>query len=65
MVTTIDSSTLPRLLTAKDVSTQTGIPQESVYRFAKAGLIPHVRIGRAVRFSPKAIEAWIESGGAA
>lgn len=32
-----------------------------VYREVRAGRLPHIRLGRAVRFRRESIEAWLES----
>lgn len=58
-----EDSKLPRLITANEVARQTGIPEWRVYERVRAGDLPHVRIGRAVRFDPAAVRAWIENGG--
>jgi excisionase family DNA binding protein len=43
-----------KLLSAREVAALTGIPQSSIYRMAKAGLIPAYKVGvkrRGLRFS--------------
>lgn len=35
------------------------ISQSAVYDFARRGILPSVRIGRAVRFRPDAIDRWL------
>lgn len=55
--------TLPRLLHAEEVAEQTGLPLPRLYALVRRGLIPHVRVGRSVRFSEAAVLAWIEQGG--
>jgi excisionase family DNA binding protein len=54
---------LERLLTASTFADQTDIPLATVYELVRTGRIPHVRIGRAVRFSPTAVAEWMEAGG--
>lgn len=55
---------LPKLLTAQQVSEQLNLPLQTVYAMARTGKIPAVRIGsRNYRFSAAALAAWIESGG--
>jgi len=56
-------SPLPRLLTARQVADQTGIPLSRVYELTREGDLPHVRMGRAVRYSAPALRAWIDAGG--
>ncbi len=31
-----------------------------IYKWVHEGRIPHVKIGHALRFQPKRIEAWVE-----
>ncbi len=40
-----------------------GVRVHRVYELARAGVRPSVRIGRAVRFDPVAVEEWIAGGG--
>ena len=56
---------MAKLLKAKEVSEQWGISEERVFALAREGILPSVRLGRQVRFSPKALEEFIESGGQA
>ena len=58
------------LMTIHDVIRETGLSRHTVYRLAKMGEagrpggLPVVRCGRALRFSRRELEAWIEEGGA-
>ena len=55
-----------RLLTAEDVAERLGVGVKWVWAQARAGKIPHVRLGRYQRFRPETIDAWIaqlEEGG--
>ncbi len=38
---------------------------DAVYRFAREGILPCVRIGRKVKFSEKVLEEFIKTGGKA
>ena len=58
-----DSTSLPRLLSAQDVSDATGLPKWRVYELTRSDDIPHVRLGRAVRYSAQALAEWIDQGG--
>lgn len=49
-----------RLLTAGEVAALLGVRTSWVYDRARRGGIPHLRLGRHVRFRLEAIEAWIE-----
>ena len=56
-----------RLLTAEEVAERLGVGVKWVWAQARAGSIPHVRLGRYKRFRAEAIAAWIaelEEGGA-
>jgi len=50
-----------RLLEAEDVANYLGMRTDWVYREVRAGRLPHIRLGRAVRFRRESIEAWLES----
>jgi excisionase family DNA binding protein len=50
-----------RLLEAEDVANYLGVRTDWVYREVRAGRLPHIRLGRAVRFRTESIEAWIDS----
>lgn len=55
----VDSAS--RLLEAEDVANYLGVRTDWVYREVRAGRLPHIRLGRAVRFRRESIEAWIDS----
>lgn len=55
--------TLPRLMKVRELSGLTGIPRHRIYELARAGAIPHVRLGRAIRFDPEAVRTWLSEGG--
>lgn len=48
------------LLSPADVAKLLGIKRSTVYELARAGRIPSIRIGRAVRFLRADLEAWIQ-----
>jgi excisionase family DNA binding protein len=50
-----------RLLEAEDVANYLGMRTHWVYREVRAGRLPHIRLGRAVRFRRESIEAWLVS----
>lgn len=49
------------ILTAAQVGDRLSLSKAQVYALAREGAIPHVRIGKAVRFRWSAIEAWLEA----
>ncbi len=50
---------LSQHLTAEQVATLIGLTQNYIYRLVREGEIPHVRIGRTVRFSEAELEKWL------
>ena len=48
----------PALLDAKGASELLNVPASWVAAEARAGRIPHVRLGRYVRFEPDALRDW-------
>ena len=46
-----------RLLTADDVAALLRLPVSTIYDLARTGRLPHLRIGRALRFSRCDLEA--------
>jgi excisionase family DNA binding protein len=58
---------MDRLLTADELAERLGMKTDWVWAQARAGRIPHVRLGRYRRFRESAVEAWLhdlETGGA-
>lgn len=49
-----------RLLTVDDVAEITGMGRDWIYAQVRAGQIPHVRLGRSVRFREPAIDQWLD-----
>jgi excisionase family DNA binding protein len=61
-----ERSEMDRLLTADELADRLGMKTEWVWAQARAGRIPHVRLGRYRRFRESAVEAWLrdlETGG--
>jgi excisionase family DNA binding protein len=50
-----------RLIDAKAVAERLGVPESWVRESARSGAIPHVRLGRYVRFDLADVEAWLEA----
>ena len=48
-----------KLVTADDVAAMLGVPSSWLYAQARRNAIPHVRLGRYVRFDPSDVERWI------
>ena len=47
------------LLYAEDVAELLGVSKPWVYAEVRAGRVPHVRLGRYVRFRRESIEQWL------
>jgi excisionase family DNA binding protein len=54
-----------KLIRADAVAELLDVDRYRVYELAREGNLPHVRLGRAVRFDPVAIREWIAQGGTA
>ena len=49
------------LLDVREVVTLLGVHQQTIYEWAWAGKIPHIRVGARIKFDPRALAAWIEA----
>jgi excisionase family DNA binding protein len=49
------------LWTVDETATFLQLKPKTIYDYVSARLIPVIRIGRAVRFSPQAIREWVDS----
>ena len=52
---------MDRLLTAEEIADRLGMKTQWVWAQARAGRIPHVRLGRYRRFRESAVEAWLRN----
>jgi excisionase family DNA binding protein len=50
-----------RLLDAAEIAARLGVPVSWVRESARSGAIPHVRLGRYVRFDDGDVDRWLES----
>jgi excisionase family DNA binding protein len=50
-----------RLLEAEEVARYLGMRTDWVYREVRVGRLPHIRLGRTLRFRRESIDAWLES----
>jgi excisionase family DNA binding protein len=50
-----------RLLNAAAIAERLGVPKSWVLESARAGAIPHVRLGRYVRFDVDDVDEWLAS----
>lgn len=51
------------LITPEALAEAWGVPKSHVYRLAREGRLPCVRLGKYVRFHPKAVDDFIATGG--
>ena len=51
---------LEQLITARELAQVTRLALSTIYQKVHEGQIPYVKIGESVRFSPSAIQAWLE-----
>ena len=49
-----------RLLDAKEIAERLGVPESWVRESARSGAIPHLLLGRYVRFDLADVERWLE-----
>lgn len=54
-----DHESRPNLWNVEDVAAFLRVRSKAVYRLVEAGDLPHLKIGRRVRFEPAAIERFI------
>ena len=61
MTTSATTLVHPLLLTMRQAAQMMAIGERTLWELTRRGAIPCVRIGRAVRYSPLALQAWIEA----
>jgi excisionase family DNA binding protein len=49
-----------RMLNSAEIADMLGMSVSTIRKWVHYGFIPHVKLGRAVRFREKDVEAWIE-----
>ena len=47
-------------LTAREVAVRLGYSHQRVYQLAEQNAIPHIRVGKGVRFPRRAFEEWLD-----
>lgn len=62
--TTYDKTRRPRevgepLWTADEVARYLNLPRARVYYWANKGVLPHIRIGRSLRFAPEQVRKFV------
>lgn len=49
-----------KLLTPEEIADYLGVKKSTIYQWTHQEFIPHVKVGRFVRFRLPAIEKWVE-----
>src|SRR5712692_9101452 len=57
------SRAVEALWNARELAQRLGIHRSRLYHLVRTGRIPHLRVGRGVRFDPDAIREWEKAGG--
>jgi predicted DNA-binding transcriptional regulator AlpA len=55
-----DTDIMEDLLTAKEIAQKLSIRSSTVYSWAHIGFIPHVRMGKCIRFEEARVVQWIQ-----
>ncbi len=50
-----------KLIGPGELSDQTGLPLSWIYAKAEAGVLPHYKIGKYVKFRPSEVRMWLEA----
>jgi excisionase family DNA binding protein len=62
----VEQSKQDALLTVDEVADMLRVGKWMVYDYVRRGILPvgvAIHLGRSIRFSRKALEAWLEAGG--
>jgi len=51
---------LNHFLDVTGVSELFGLTQETIYRYCREDVLPHLKIGKNLRFDPRALSSWIQ-----
>jgi len=49
-----------RLLTPQEIADYLGVKQSTIYQWTHQGFIPHLKLGRFVRFRESQVRQWLE-----
>ena len=50
---------MPKLYDVRDVAEILGVKESKIYAWVDQGRIPHIRIGRLIRFTPEQINGFL------
>ena len=51
---------MEQLLTVAELSNLLKMKPSTIYHWTSAGFVPHVKVGRFIRFRASDVEAWLE-----
>jgi len=51
---------MDKLLTAQEIATYLGVQPSTIYQWTHQGYIPHIKLGKFVRFKENDVEKWVE-----
>ncbi len=51
---------MEKLLTPQQIAEVLGVKTSTIYQWTHQGFIPHVKLGRLVRFKETAVMKWVE-----
>ena len=51
----------PALVRAREIAERIAVHPATIWRWAAAGVVPSIRVGRTVRFDPDAVKAALEA----
>ena len=51
---------MEKLLTPQEIAEVLGVQPSTIYQWTHQGYIPHIKIGKFVRFKEKDVERWVE-----
>jgi len=46
-----------------DIAAMLGMTTKQVYYYCRQGTLPHIRLGRQIKFSGDQIQRWLDDGG--
>jgi len=51
---------MEKLLTPQEIAEVLGVQPSTIYQWTHQGYIPHVKLGKFVRFKEKDVEGWLK-----
>ena len=51
---------MDKLLTPQEIAALLGVAESTIYQWTHQEFIPHIKLGRFVRFKQKQVEEWVE-----